>query len=59
MFNNSNKYSKYVVGFIAFAFTLIQGVDFVLIKLSMEVNYLLYLLLALLFSFFFGLFFIL
>jgi dienelactone hydrolase len=58
MFNNSNKYSKYVVGFIAFAFTLIQGVDFVLIKLSMEVNYLPYLLLALLVSFFIGLFFI-
>ena len=58
MFNKSNSYSKYVVTFIAFAFTLIQGVDFVLLKLGIETNYLPYLLLLLLIAFFIGLFFV-
>ncbi len=55
MFNTSNRYSKYVVTFIAFAFTLIQGVDFVLLKLNIKANYLPYLLLLLLLAFFAGL----
>lgn len=55
MFNKSNSYSKYVVAFIAFAFTLIQGVDFVLIKLEIDTNYLPYLLGLLLLTFFIGL----
>lgn len=58
MFNESNKYSKYVVGFIAFAFTLIQGVDFVLLKLGIETNYLPTLLVLLIIAFFIGLVFV-
>jgi len=58
MFSESNRYSKYVIAFIAFAFTLIQGVDFVLLKLNIESNYLPYLLILLLVSFFVGLFFV-
>jgi hypothetical protein len=56
MFKKSDSYSKYVVTFLAFAFTLIQGVDFVLLKLGIEANYLPYLLLLLLLAFFVGLF---
>lgn len=58
MFKTSNSYSKYVAAFIAFAFTLIQGVDFVLLKLGINSNYLPYLLLLLLLGFFVGLVFV-
>jgi eukaryotic-like serine/threonine-protein kinase len=56
MFTNSNKYSKYVIAFIASAFTLIQGVDFVLLKIGVEINYMPTLLVLLLIAFFVGLF---
>jgi len=58
MFKTSNSYSKYVAAFIAFAFTLIQGVDFVLLKMGVKSNYLPYLLIVLLFAFLVGLFFV-
>ncbi len=58
MFKTSNSYYKYVAAFIAFAFTLIQGVDFVLLKLDVKSNYLPYLLILLLIAFFVGLFFV-
>lgn len=56
MFSNSNKYSKYVIAFIASAFTLIQGVDFVFMKTGVEINYMATLLVLLLIAFFIGLY---
>lgn len=55
MFKTPSSYSKYVVTFLAFAFTLIQGVDFVLLKLDIQSNYMPYLLVLLLLAFFVGL----
>lgn len=56
MFTDSNKYSKYVVAFLASAFTLIQGVDFVFMKTGIEINYMASLLVLLLAAFFIGLY---
>lgn len=56
MFTNSNSYSKYVVAFIASAFTLIQGVDFVFMKIGVEIAYMATLLAVLLVAFFIGLY---
>lgn len=56
MFSSSNKYSKYVIAFIASAFTLIQGVDFVFMKTGVEINYMATLLVLLLITFFIGLY---
>ena len=56
MFTNSDKYSKYVIAFIASAFTLIQGVDFVFMKIGVELDYMATLLVILLVAFFIGLY---
>jgi dienelactone hydrolase len=56
MFTDSNKYSKYVVAFSASAFTIIQGVDFVFMKMDIEINYMATLLVLLLLAFFIGLY---
>ena len=58
MFTDSNKYSKYVVAFSASAFTIIQGVDFVFLKMGIEINYMATLLVLLLVAFFVGLYFV-
>ena len=58
MFNITNSYSKYLVAFVAFTFTLIPGVDFIVLKLRIEINYLPYLLLLLIITFFVGLIFV-
>ncbi|PQB06770.1 hypothetical protein BST83_06075 [Polaribacter filamentus] len=52
MFNSTNSYSKYLVAFVAFAFTLIKGVDFIELKLGIEINYHPYFLLVLIITFF-------
>ena len=56
MFTDSNKYSKYVVAFSASAFTIIQGVDFVFLKMGIEIDYMATLLVLLLIAFFVGLY---
>jgi len=56
MFTNSNNYSKYVVAFIASAFTLIQGIDFVFMKTGIEIDYMGTLLVLLFVAFFIGLY---
>jgi len=56
MFTDSNKYSKYVVAFIASAFTIIQGVDFVFMKMGVEIDYMVTLLALLILAFFIGLY---
>jgi dienelactone hydrolase len=56
MFNDSNKYLQFVIAFLATAFTILQGIDWLLLKLGVEENYNSVLLVILLLSFFIGLF---
>ena len=56
MFTDSNKYFKYVIAFIASAFTIIQGVDFVFMKMGVEIDYMVTLLVLLILAFFIGLY---
>lgn len=56
MLNNSNKYFQFVIAFLATAFTILQGIDWLLTKLGVERDITSILLVLLLVSFFIGLF---
>ena len=39
MFDNSNKYLQFIVGFLALGFTLLQGIDWVFRKFEIDSLY--------------------